>query len=70
MATQLESIDTRTGRAREYRMEAQQAAEAMLASMKLNGIDRLWFTSGTELAFFQESAGQAPGAGQARRPRS
>jgi acetolactate synthase I/II/III large subunit len=56
MATQLESIDTRTGRAREYRMEAHQAAEAMMASMSLNGIDRLWFVSGTELAFFQESA--------------
>ena len=35
-------------------MPADQAAEAMMASMKLNGIDRLWFTSGTELAFFQE----------------
>ena len=56
MATQLESIDTRTGRAREYRMEAHQAAEAMMASMSLNGIERLWFVSGTELAFFQESA--------------
>jgi acetolactate synthase I/II/III large subunit len=56
MATQLESIDTRTGRAHEYRMEAHQAAEAMMASMSLNGIDRLWFVSGTELAFFQESA--------------
>jgi acetolactate synthase I/II/III large subunit len=28
----------------------------MMASMSLNGIDRLWFVSGTELAFFQESA--------------
>jgi acetolactate synthase-1/2/3 large subunit len=37
-------------------MQAQQAAEAMMASMKLNGIDRLWFVSGTELAFFQEAA--------------
>jgi acetolactate synthase I/II/III large subunit len=37
-----------------YSMPAEQAAEAMMASMKLNGIDRLWFTSGTELAFFQE----------------
>ncbi|MCA1646203.1 MAG: hypothetical protein LC797_12335, partial [Chloroflexi bacterium] len=33
---------------------AEQAAEALMASMKLNGIDRLWFTSGTELAFLQE----------------
>jgi acetolactate synthase I/II/III large subunit len=37
-----------------YEMPAQQVAEALMASMKLNGIDRLWFTSGTELAFFQE----------------
>src|SRR5260370_26892149 len=37
-----------------YVMPAEQAAEALMASMKLNGIDRLWFTSGTELAFFQE----------------
>src|SRR5207302_160460 len=37
-----------------YAMPAEQAAEALLASMKLNGIERLWFTSGTELAFFQE----------------
>ncbi len=39
---------------RAYSMPAEQAAEAMLASMKLNGIDRIWFTSGTELAFLQE----------------
>jgi len=37
-----------------YSMPAEQAAEALMASMKLNGIERLWFTSGTELAFFQE----------------
>jgi acetolactate synthase-1/2/3 large subunit len=37
-----------------YTMPAEQAAEALMASMKLNGIERLWFTSGTELAFFQE----------------
>ncbi len=39
---------------RNHSMPADQAAEAMLASMKLNGIDRIWFTSGTELAFLQE----------------
>jgi acetolactate synthase-1/2/3 large subunit len=37
-----------------FEMAVEQAAEALMASMKLNGIDRLWFTSGTELAFFQE----------------
>jgi len=56
MATQLQTVDTRRGQGREYQMEAQQAAEALMASMNLNGIDRLWFVSGTELAFFQESA--------------
>jgi acetolactate synthase-1/2/3 large subunit len=39
---------------RQYSMPAEQAAEAMLASMKLNGVERIWFTSGTELAFLQE----------------
>jgi len=39
---------------RVYSTPAEQGAEALLASMKLNGIDRIWFTSGTELAFFQE----------------
>jgi acetolactate synthase I/II/III large subunit len=37
-------------------MEAHQAAEALVASMRLNGIERLWFVSGSELAFFQECA--------------
>jgi acetolactate synthase I/II/III large subunit len=40
----------------EYSMEAAEPAEAMLASMKLNGIDRLWFVSGTEIAPLQEGA--------------
>src|SRR5919204_6885998 len=39
---------------RMHSMPAEQVAEALLGSMKLNGIERLWFTSGTELAFFQE----------------
>lgn len=42
------------GMASVYSLPAAQAAEALMASMKLNGIERLWFTSGTELAFFQE----------------
>jgi acetolactate synthase-1/2/3 large subunit len=56
MATHVQTVDTASGPRREYRMQAHQAAEAMMASMKLNGIERLWFVSGTELAFFQESA--------------
>jgi acetolactate synthase-1/2/3 large subunit len=55
MATRVQTFDTAAGHGREYRMQAQQAAEALMASMKLNGIDRLWFVSGTELAFFQET---------------
>jgi acetolactate synthase-1/2/3 large subunit len=37
-----------------YSMPAEQGAEALVASMKLNGIAHIWFTSGTELAFLQE----------------
>lgn len=55
MATQLQTLETAAGHPREHRMQAHQAAEALMASMKLNGIDRLWFVSGTELAFFQET---------------
>ncbi len=55
MATQLQTAHTADGSRREHWMQAEQAAEAMMASMKLNGIDRLWFVSGTELAFFQET---------------
>jgi acetolactate synthase-1/2/3 large subunit len=49
MSTPAESVG-------EYRMEADEQAEALLASMKLNGIDRLWFVSGTEIAPLQEAA--------------
>jgi hypothetical protein len=40
----------------EYQMQASEPAEAVLASMKLNGIERLWFVSGTEIAPLQEAA--------------
>jgi len=36
-------------------MEADEKAEVLMASMKLSGIDHLWFVSGTELTFFQEA---------------
>jgi acetolactate synthase I/II/III large subunit len=49
---------------REHRIDAQQAAEALMASMKLNGIERLWFVSGSELAFFQEGAVKHRATGQ------
>lgn len=40
----------------DFQIDAAEPAEAMLASMKLNGIDRLWFVSGTEIAPLQEGA--------------
>lgn len=55
MATQVQVPGTATSQARDYRMPASQAAEALVASMRLNGIERLWFVSGSELAFFQEA---------------
>lgn len=48
----------------EYQMKADEPAEAMLASMKLNGIDRLWFVSGTEIAPLQEAAAKNTALGQ------
>ena len=54
MSTVLDRPATAAGR--NYSMPADQSAEALMASMKLNGIDRLWFVSGTEMGFFQETA--------------
>src|SRR5919198_1058924 len=56
MATRVTPSESVITARREHRMQAHQSAEALVASMKLNGIDRLWFVSGSELAFFQESA--------------
>jgi acetolactate synthase-1/2/3 large subunit len=38
---------------------AEEWSDALMASMKLGGIDNLFFVSGTELAFYQESAAKA-----------
>jgi acetolactate synthase-1/2/3 large subunit len=54
MSTVLDRPATAAGR--NYSMPAEQSAEALLASMKLNGIDRVWFTSGSEMGFIQEIA--------------
>src|SRR5579862_2342080 len=54
MSVEVKASGSAAASGRDYAMPADQAGEAMLASMKLNGIDRIWFTSGTELAFFQE----------------
>ncbi|MBI2755880.1 MAG: thiamine pyrophosphate-requiring protein [Chloroflexi bacterium] len=40
-------------------MPADDAGEVLLASMKLNGIDRIWFTSGSEMGFVQEGSVKA-----------
>jgi acetolactate synthase-1/2/3 large subunit len=44
------------GEGRMYEMPADQVAEAVLAAAKLGGVDRVWFTSGSELGVLQEAA--------------
>ena len=46
-----ESWWTRTG--------ADEWSDALMASMKLGGVDHLFFVSGSEIAFYQESAAKA-----------
>ncbi|MFI5266125.1 MAG: thiamine pyrophosphate-requiring protein [Chloroflexota bacterium] len=41
---------------RTFEMPADQGAEAMMAAMKLGGVDRLWFVSGSEIGVLQEAA--------------
>ena len=38
---------------------AEEWSDALMASMKLGGIDNLFFVSGSEIAFYQESAAKA-----------
>ena len=45
-----------SGASRWHEMPADRVSEALVASMKLNGMDRIWFVSGSELAFFQEAS--------------
>jgi acetolactate synthase-1/2/3 large subunit len=45
-----------TNNGRWHEMPADQVSEALVASLKLNGVDRLWFVSGSELSFFQEGS--------------
>ena len=40
-----------------------EAAEVLVAAMKLGGIDHLWFVSGSELTFFQEAIAKAGALG-------
>jgi acetolactate synthase I/II/III large subunit len=44
------------GASRWFEMPADRVSEALVASMKLNGLDRIWFVSGSELSFFQEAS--------------
>ncbi|HLG70097.1 MAG TPA: thiamine pyrophosphate-requiring protein [Chloroflexota bacterium] len=41
---------------RNVEVPADQASEALMAAMKLGGIDRLWFVSGSEIGVLQEAA--------------
>ena len=52
---QLDSTPSTNG-SRWHEIPADQVSEALVASLKLNGIDRLWFVSGSELSFFQEGS--------------
>lgn len=54
MARQAEAFDPRWG---EY--GAEEWADAVMASMKKGGVDRLYFVSGSEIGFFQESTVKA-----------
>ena len=38
---------------------AEESSDAIMASMKLGGVDNLFFVSGSEIAFYQESAAKA-----------
>ena len=38
---------------------AEESSDAIMASMKLGGVDNLFFVSGSEIAFYQESAARA-----------
>ena len=38
---------------------AEESSDAIMASMKLGGMDNLFFVSGSEIAFYQESAAKA-----------
>ena len=42
-------------RASWHEIAADEKSEVLMTAMKLAGIDRLWFVSGTELGFFQEA---------------
>ena len=52
MSSQLET--RQAAGSRRHFIPAEQASEALLASMKPNGIDRIWCTSGSEIGFLQE----------------
>jgi acetolactate synthase I/II/III large subunit len=56
LAQVLDAATHQTTSSRWFDMPADQAAEAMLAAMKLGGVDRLWFVSGSEIGVLQEAA--------------
>lgn len=44
--------------------EAEEWSDALVASMKLGGVDNLFFVSGTELNFYQEAIAKARAKGR------
>ncbi|HLQ32801.1 MAG TPA: thiamine pyrophosphate-requiring protein [Chloroflexota bacterium] len=56
MSTVLERPTTTGAASRNYSLPAEQAGEALMASLKLNGVDHIWFTSGSEIGWIQEIA--------------
>ncbi len=56
MSTVIERPASTAPASRNYSMPAEQAGEALMASLKLNGVDHVWFTSGSEIGWIQEIA--------------
>src|SRR5260370_31884721 len=50
--------------AREVEIEVRDVGEAIVAALAHGGVDHLFFTSGTELAFYQEAIAKAHALGR------
>ena len=56
MTPALSTAEESQSGSRWYDMPADQGVEAMMAAMKLGGVDRVWFVSGSEIGVLQEAA--------------
>src|ERR1700722_6608996 len=54
--------------AREIEIEVRDVGEAIVAALAYGGVDHLFFSSGTELAFYQEAIAKARGPRPPRPP--